>query len=155
MVNGELSNQTGAKLSNQSRGRTICPVCGKMESGPYARQDTWADCPTRTLSLHGGRRFSCCPMAGGDTTVDVCKIMQRRCLAYDIKPPRGDIRAHDIRKGYPEESMNCDLIFLDAPYWRLQKENYSEESVSNLSYRDWLSSFMETLAKDAGPDGQT
>ncbi len=41
------------------------------------------------------------PMAGGGTTLDVCESMGRRCLAYDLTPRRADIRAHDIRDGFP------------------------------------------------------
>lgn len=57
------------------------------------------------------------PMAGGGTTVDVCKLMKRRYLAYDLHPSRADIKQNDIRKGYPEEAKDSDLIFLDPPYY--------------------------------------
>ena len=57
------------------------------------------------------------PMVGGGTTIDVCKVMYRRYRAYDIKPLRDDIASHDIRNGFPDECKNCDLIFLDPPYY--------------------------------------
>ena len=56
------------------------------------------------------------PMAGSGTTIDVCKAMNRKCLAYDLNPFREDIIQNDIQKGYPPETQNCDLIFLDPPY---------------------------------------
>lgn len=88
------------------------------------------------------------PMAGGGTTIDVCKAMIRRYLAYDINPVREDIKRWDIAKGFPKETKNCDLIFLDPPYWRLQRGGYSEKSVSNATYGEWLA-FMGKLAKDS------
>lgn len=57
------------------------------------------------------------PMAGGGTTIDVCKAMYRRYRAYDIDPLRDDIKKHDIRKGFLKECKGCDLIFLDPPYF--------------------------------------
>jgi len=57
------------------------------------------------------------PMAGGGTIIDVCKLMNRRYLAYDIKPIEKDgITEHDIRNGFPDKTKGCDLIFLDPPY---------------------------------------
>lgn len=85
------------------------------------------------------------PMAGGGTTIDVCKAHYRRYLAYDIKPVREDIQKHDIRNGFPPKARGCDLIFLDPPYWRLQKERYGQQSPSFDSIDEWLE-FMSSLA---------
>jgi len=89
------------------------------------------------------------PMAGGGSTVDACLVMGRRCRAYDINPPerREDIVKHDIREGFPREVNGCDFIFLDPPYWRLQRGGYSKESISEYSFEDWLR-FMKKLAVD-------
>jgi len=89
------------------------------------------------------------PMAGGGSTVDACLVMGRRCRAYDISPPevREDIVRHDIREGFPREGKGCNLIFLDPPYWRLQRGGYSKESISEYSFGDWLG-FMKKLAID-------
>jgi ParB family chromosome partitioning protein len=91
------------------------------------------------------------PMAGSGTTIDVCKLMNRRHLAYDLAPARDDIIQRDIRSGFPKEAENCQLIFLDPPYWRLQKEAYDElssgQSTSALSYEEWLR-WMKGLAKE-------
>ena len=59
------------------------------------------------------------PMAGSGTTIDVCKFMHRNCNAYDINPVRDDIQQYDITKGFPDASKNCDLIFLDPPYFNM------------------------------------
>lgn len=89
------------------------------------------------------------PMAGGGSSVDACLVMGRRCRAYDISPPerREDIVKYDICEGFPKEANACDLIFLDPPYWRLQKGGYSKESVSEYSLEEWLE-FMKKLAVD-------
>jgi DNA modification methylase len=58
------------------------------------------------------------PMAGGGTTLDVCKAMSRRCRCYDIKPVRDEIQQYDITTGFPAECRGCDLVFLDPTYWR-------------------------------------
>lgn len=55
------------------------------------------------------------PMAGGGTTKDVCRVMKRNCLAYDINPSRDDIIHHDITEGYLEEAEGCNLVFIDPP----------------------------------------
>jgi len=89
------------------------------------------------------------PMAGGGSTVDACLVMGRRCRAYDLNPPkeRDDIVKHDIRGGFLKEAQGCDMIFLDPPYWRLQKGGYGKESISEYSHEEWLD-FMKKLASD-------
>jgi len=83
------------------------------------------------------------PMAGGGSTIDVCLIMNRRCRAYDINPIREDIIKYDIKTGFPEKTKNCDLIFLDPPYWRLKMKEYNEIQ----TYESWLW-FMKNLAEE-------
>lgn len=89
------------------------------------------------------------PMAGGGSTVDACLVMGRRCRAYDLNPPkeRDDVVKHDIREGFLKEAQGCDMIFLDPPYWRLQKGGYGKESISEYSHEEWLD-FMKKLASD-------
>jgi len=67
------------------------------------------------------------PMAGSGTTIDVCKAMYRRYRAYDINPIREDIKKHDIRKGYPKECKNADLIFLDPPYFNMVFKDFFKD----------------------------
>lgn len=82
------------------------------------------------------------PMAGGGTTVDVCKSMYRRYRAYDINPVRDDITKNDIREGFPKECKNCDLIFLDPPYFNM----VFEELFKNV---DDFYAFIRKLTKDS------
>lgn len=86
------------------------------------------------------------PMAGGGTTVDVCKYLQRRYYCSDIDPRRPDIRQWNIREGYPRLPRKPNLIFLDPPYWRLKRDEYSGDGAAMGSYEDWLG-FMAKLAK--------
>jgi hypothetical protein len=82
------------------------------------------------------------PMAGGGTTIDVCKFMNRRCLAYDINKVRNDITAvHDIRNGYPPETKDADLIFLDPPYHDMVFDFFQT--------LEEFYAFIEKLAKDS------
>lgn len=66
------------------------------------------------------------PMAGSGTTYDVCVAMNRKPLCYDLDPKRKEIVKHDIRNGYPDEAKNCDLVFLDPPYFNMVFTNFKE-----------------------------
>ena len=83
------------------------------------------------------------PMAGGGTTIDVCKAMHRRYRAYDREPKREDIIKYDITNGYPKsgECKNCDLIFLDPPYYNMI------EAISGFKDYDEFLLFIGNLAK--------
>jgi len=87
------------------------------------------------------------PMAGGGTTNDACLLLGRRCHSYDKEPKRDDIKEHDIRQGFPSRAKKCDLIFLDPPYWRLQRGFYSAESISESTVDEWRKT-MEKVATD-------
>jgi len=87
------------------------------------------------------------PMAGGGSTIDACKFLNRQCLAYDINCVREDIKYNDITKGFPEETKNCDLIFLDPPYYNLKVKDYIPESVSSLKLNKFRE-FVNKLAED-------
>jgi len=83
------------------------------------------------------------PMAGGGVTIDCCKYYDRRCLAYDKRPSkkREDIKKNDILLGYPREANNCDLIFLDPPYYKKKEKEYGEASISAKGKKDYLEDF--------------
>ena len=92
------------------------------------------------------------PMAGSGTTFDVCELMNRKCLCYDIEPIKEQIKKHDITEGFPKETEKCDLIFLDPPYFKkLQnKERYNKRKTieGDLSSKEDFLRFMAKLAKD-------
>lgn len=97
------------------------------------------------------------PMAGGGSTVDACLVMGRKCRAYDIRSEwefkgarylRKDIIIRDLSDGFADECKECDFIFLDPPYWRLEREFYAKESVSENALDEWRQ-FMRKLATDS------
>lgn len=98
------------------------------------------------------------PMAGGGTTADVCRYLLRRYCCFDIDPKRPDIKKWDIRDGYPPVPYKPNFVLLDPPYWRLKRDEYSNDGSAMGSYGDWLV-FMRKLAKDTHkalkPDGHT
>lgn len=98
------------------------------------------------------------PMAGGGTTIDVCKVMSRRYRAYDISPVRDDIKKHSITSGFPPECKGCDFIFLDPPYWSQRKGEYSDagENLANLSmveFYDRMKVIFNSAHDMLGPGG--
>jgi len=80
------------------------------------------------------------PMAGSGTTYDVCQLMKRKVLCYDIEPVREFIEKHNIREGFPFECKNAKLIVLDPPYYNMVFLNLFENV-------DAFYSFIEGLAK--------
>lgn len=80
------------------------------------------------------------PMAGGGTTVDVCKRFNRRYAAYDINPLEDKGVVHnDATTGLPIDDGKVDAVFFDPPYWKLKDDNYVEGSVSAETLIEWLS----------------
>ena len=88
------------------------------------------------------------PMCGGGTTLDVCRSMGRRCLAYDIHPVRQEIARIDVRSGFPSEALGCDLIFCDPPYHTMRARQYEAPGVGESPLRDWIE-FLNQFARDA------
>jgi ParB/RepB/Spo0J family partition protein len=86
------------------------------------------------------------PMAGSGTTVDVCKILGRKCIAYDIKPPkwRDDIILNDSRK-IPLEDEHADMVFLHPPYWDMVYYTDTDERLPDLSRAKTLNEYSDML----------
>ncbi len=88
------------------------------------------------------------PMAGGGTTVDVCAAMGRRCLAFDLEPARDDVGRLDVRDGFPDATLGCDLIFCDPPYHTMLARQYPDDAVSLAPLSAWID-FLGTFARMA------
>ena len=88
------------------------------------------------------------PMAGGGTTIDVCHAMGRRCLAFDIEPARVDIHRLDIRDGFPDPALGCDLIFCDPPYHTMLARTYPSAGVALAPLSGWID-FLGAFARSA------
>jgi len=86
------------------------------------------------------------PMAGSGTVIDVCAVLDRKCLAYDIKPPewRGDIVRNDSRK-MPLDNNSADMVFLHPPYWNMVYYTRFKEKLSDLSRAETLEKYLTML----------
>ena len=88
------------------------------------------------------------PFTGDGTTIDSCKNMFRRyyCSDKEVKPGREkDIKKWNIIEGLPKDLPKPNLLFLDPPYWKLAKDEYSGDDIdlANMSFTD----FKETINK--------
>lgn len=86
------------------------------------------------------------PMAGSGTTLDVAKVLKREARGYDAHPSRPDIVPHDLRDGWPKETEEASLIFLDPPYYKKMDAGYGDSSISRLSREEYLA-FFSHLAR--------
>lgn len=75
------------------------------------------------------------PMAGSGTTLDVCREENRKCIAYEIVPPRPDIIQNDARN-IPLKDNSADMIFIDSPYGDNIKYNDHPDNIGNISAED-------------------
>jgi hypothetical protein len=69
--------------------------------------------------------------AGGGTTLDVCAednddYGNRKCLSFDRKPVRKEIKKWDLTDGLPE-FPDAAMVFLDPPYWGQKAGEYSAD----------------------------
>ncbi|KAA3615172.1 MAG: DNA methylase [Planctomycetota bacterium] len=71
------------------------------------------------------------PMAGGGTTLDVARDLNRRALGYDLQPTRRDVFRADARK-LPLEDGKADFIFCDPPYGNHLKYSGSPACIGEL-----------------------
>lgn len=96
------------------------------------------------------------PFGGGGSTIDVCKHRLRRYWVSDRLPivERNDIRQHDILDGPPplhKRWQDVSLMYLDPPYWRQARGQYSEDDsdLANMplqQFYDVLTSFINQAA---------
>ena len=92
-------------------------------------------------------------MAGGGSTIDSCLVMNRKWRAYDINPneERRDIVQNDILEGLPERAKNCDLLFLDPPYYNKVDEISAFDSPG--SFYSFLKYLSEIVVDTIKPEG--
>lgn len=89
------------------------------------------------------------PMAGGGVTIDVCKVMKRRCMAWDVNPVRNDIEKQDAVEQWPVEPESASLIFLDPPYWKQKRGDYKgENNLADLDLQEFYQA-MEAVFRHA------
>ena len=79
-------------------------------------------------------------MGGGGTTLDVAKLLDRKCLSYDLISVRPDIKVNNALLGIPEEALGAKLIFFDPPYGSIAKKLYEEhpDCLSKMSENEFI-----------------
>jgi len=97
------------------------------------------------------------PMAGGGVVPDTCLAFNRKCWSFDLadRPEtRPEIEPH---QGNPETLIwpvkgkeKPALIFLDPPYFNKLADQYTRDSISSLTRKEYLGFFREffPLARD-------
>lgn len=85
------------------------------------------------------------PMVGSGTTIDVCRELNRKCVAFDIKPVRDDIIKNDSKK-IPLDDNSADLVFIHPPYWDLIQYSMDPNDLSRSpSFEEFLDSMKKVL----------
>src|SRR3990167_1687746 len=76
---------------------------------------------------------------GSGTDIDACKLMKRKCVAFDLNPVREDIKKADLTTGIPLDSEIADFVFFDPPWLSAQKDKYSGEQrdLANMQFEDF------------------
>lgn len=90
------------------------------------------------------------PMAGSGTTLDVCKSMFRRYLAYDLNPIEAKgIQKWDVLDGLPlwNAKVKPKLIVLDPPYADQKKGEYTDmaSDFSNMPHIEFQNNIIKLL----------
>ena len=71
-------------------------------------------------------------MSGSGTTLDICKQLGRKCLAFDITPTRPGIRKADAAD-LPLINNRVSMVFVHLPYWNMVRYSGEKEDMSNMS----------------------
>lgn len=88
------------------------------------------------------------PMAGGGVVVDVCKVMKRRVLAFDVEPVRPDIGRHNALDEWPVEPGSASLVFLDPPYWKQKRGEYKgERNLADMSLDGFYAGMFQVFRR--------
>ena len=88
-------------------------------------------------------------MAGGGSTIDAARLLDRCCLAYDLVSVRPDIQQNDALRGIPFEAYGAKLIFIDPPYGAIAKGFYDNHPhcLSRMNQPDFLNA-LRTVANN-------
>ncbi len=84
------------------------------------------------------------PMVGSGTTIDVCKMFNRRFIGYDLNPTRSDIIKNDSRF-IPLQNDSVDFVFFHPPYLNMVKYSKQKQDLSNESFENFLISIEKVL----------
>jgi DNA modification methylase len=90
------------------------------------------------------------PMAGGGVVADTCVTFGRKCWSFDLAD-RPKTRPEILPHQWDPEDLTWpstankkpDLIFFDPPYFNKMAQQYSKESISSFSRKEYLKFFRE------------
>jgi DNA modification methylase len=79
-------------------------------------------------------------MSGSGTTLDVCRDLNRKCLAFDLNPSK-ERKQKDIKQAdsdnLPLKESSVDMIFIHLPYWSMVKYSKNKEDLSRKSLEEF------------------
>ena len=123
---------------------------GERENYAGSR-DFYGNCPPQVveqclLRLTKAGDLVVDPMAGSGTAIDVCSLLGRRSIAYDLNPhgARNDIIQNDSRK-IPLEDDSVDMVFLHPPYWDMVYYSKADDGLPDLSRASTLEEYLDML----------
>lgn len=85
-------------------------------------------------------------MAGSGTTIDVCKVLKRKSIAFDLNPKRKEIIKNDSRN-LPLKNNTVDLVFIHPPYWDMVKYSQNIEDLSKNSLNEFYESMDRVITE--------
>ncbi len=90
------------------------------------------------------------PMAGGGVIPDTCLAFNRKCWSFDLadrpetRPEIEPYQWNPERMVWPVKGKEKpDLIFFDPPYFNKLADQYTKDSISSLSRKEYLGFFRE------------
>jgi hypothetical protein len=90
------------------------------------------------------------PMAGGGVVPDMCLVFGRKCWSFDLvdrpdtRPEIEPFQWDPERLLWPVKgSKKPNLIFFDPPYFNKMAKQYTEDSISVLSRKEYLKFYKE------------
>jgi len=107
------------------------------------------------------------PMAGGGTTLDVCKAFNRECIALDLTPIRDDIIQNDILQGLPDDIQDKEiqLVILEPPYFNMKIQdayptiqhfyNFSKTAIEHSTISLKIGGYVALIIMDQQHKGNT
>lgn len=90
------------------------------------------------------------PMAGSGTTVTVCKMLKRRCIAMDIQPENttgGVLHGDAMHVSQILHGELVDMIFWHPPYWNMVVYSHEHGDISNTTWPGFIDACHNLLAE--------
>lgn len=66
---------------------------------------------------------------GSGTTLEVCKMLKRKCIINDLNPTKPEIAKGDSKTFNPEQ--NVQMVIMHPPYWKIVEYSENKEDLSS------------------------